>query len=85
MSNKSRVPYGLRSSVECLNRAALLAKQEDIQTFLSGQVEEMLEFSHDDSADPVDVAYRFEEQWGMSACNFYINRFLPKCLTLNMQ
>lgn len=65
MSARKRMPYGLKSLVECMSRAALLEQPDDIPGFLSKYVEEMMQFrGRDELRDTKEVAFNFQEQWG---------------------
>lgn len=64
---------GLVHFAECCYRATLLAEPEDVSKFLSNHVQQILDSRVDDFADPSDVVFNFEEQWGMSKCYLTYN------------
>uniref|UniRef100_A0A3Q3WPZ4 RIIa domain-containing protein n=1 Tax=Mola mola TaxID=94237 RepID=A0A3Q3WPZ4_MOLML len=44
MSTSNSAPYGLKTLLECMSRAVLLAQPDDIAGFLSTHMEEMVRY-----------------------------------------
>ncbi|XP_041826626.1 uncharacterized protein LOC121630412 [Melanotaenia boesemani] len=63
MCESNSTPYGLRSLVECMSRATLLAHPDDIPGFLSTYTQKMLQFRDGRSNDTANVAFLYQEQW----------------------
>nr|XP_046231943.1 uncharacterized protein LOC124052079 [Scatophagus argus] len=61
MSNST--PYGVKSLLECMSRATLLAQPDDVPKFLSTHVDEMIHFRDEESRDTKEVAFQFQDQW----------------------
>ncbi|CAG5867633.1 unnamed protein product [Menidia menidia] len=63
MFASNSTPYGVKSLLECMSRASLLAQPDNIPRFLSTHVKKMLESRDDDSRDIKEVAFGYQEQW----------------------
>uniref|UniRef100_A0A8C4HTD5 RIIa domain-containing protein n=1 Tax=Dicentrarchus labrax TaxID=13489 RepID=A0A8C4HTD5_DICLA len=66
MSANNSTPYGVKSLLECISRATLLAEPDDIPQFLSTHVDEMTRVRDTELRDTKEVAFRYQEQWGKS-------------------
>lgn len=65
MDASNSTPHGLKSLLESLSRAALLAQPDDIPRFLCAHVENMIKFSDDQQLkDIIEVIFRYQCQWG---------------------
>lgn len=86
MSAGNSTPYGVKSLLECMCRATLLAQPDDIPEFMSTYVDKMAHFRDEDSRDIKEVAYRYQEQWGKSEWYFDSGIHMQmKWLRLNIQ
>ncbi|XP_059214338.1 uncharacterized protein LOC131992692 [Centropristis striata] len=65
MSARNTTPYGVKSLVECLARAAIFAKPDDIPECLSRHVHKMTQH-RDESRDIKKIAFGHQEQWEKS-------------------
>ncbi|XP_006796887.1 uncharacterized protein LOC102779948 [Neolamprologus brichardi] len=64
MDASNSTPHGLKSLLESLSRAALLAQPDDIPRFLCAHVENMIKFSDDQQLkDIIEVIFRYQCQW----------------------
>ncbi len=73
MSASNSTPYGVKSLLECMSRATLLAQPDDIPEFLSTHVDQMTHFRGEDSRDTKEVAFQYQEQWGKAECYFDVD------------
>lgn len=64
MHTKVATPYGVKTLLECMARAALLAKPDDISTFLTLYMKNMFRSRTEDGKDIKVVAFDYEEDWG---------------------
>lgn len=65
MDASNSTPHGLKSLLESLSRATLLAQPDDIPRFLCAHVENMIKFSDDQQLkDIIEVIFRYQCQWG---------------------
>lgn len=58
------VPFGLKSLLECMCRALLLAQPEDTMGFLSSYLHSMVDHREDDSQCVTEVIFDYQKQWG---------------------
>lgn len=64
MSTCISAPYGLKTLLECMSRAVLLAQPDDIAGFLSTHMEEMIRYREKNlMTDIKDNAFDYQEQW----------------------
>ncbi|XP_031610509.1 uncharacterized protein LOC116331831 [Oreochromis aureus] len=63
MDASNSTPHGLKSLLECLSRAALLAQPDDIPRFLCAHVENMIKFRDDEQLKDInEVIFRYQCQ-----------------------
>lgn len=72
MSASNFTPYGVKSLLECMSRATLLAQPDDIPEFLSTHVDKMTHVRDEESRDTKEVTFQYEEQWGKSGWYFNV-------------
>ncbi|XP_077371446.1 uncharacterized protein LOC144015015 [Festucalex cinctus] len=58
-----KLPYGIRSQLECISRAMLLSQPCDITKFLEAHLNQMIEFGGPNETDIKVVAFHYQEQW----------------------
>uniref|UniRef100_A0A3B5ADB9 RIIa domain-containing protein n=1 Tax=Stegastes partitus TaxID=144197 RepID=A0A3B5ADB9_9TELE len=63
MSASRSIPYGFRSLLECLARAALLAQPDNLEQFMCTHITNMVRSRVEDCNDPKEVAFSHQEQW----------------------
>ncbi|XP_047425451.1 uncharacterized protein LOC124996462 [Mugil cephalus] len=63
MSTATSLPYGSKSLLECRSREILLAQPDNVPRFLSMHLEKMIHSRDEQSTDPKEVAFKYEEQW----------------------
>lgn len=66
MHTKVATPYGVKTLLECMARAALMAQPDDISTFLTLYLRNMFRSRTEDGKDIKVVAFDYEEDWGES-------------------
>ena len=78
MTSHNLCPYGLKSTVECISRAALLSQPADIHNFLLKYLSELIDFRkcHPED-DPKLVSFNYQEMWGKLLFNIinYITNY----------
>lgn len=85
MPTKGSTPYGVKTLLECMARAALLAQPEDISTFLTLYLKNMFRSRTEDGKDIKVVAFDYEEDWGEYQCQISVWRFPPGTLAFPSQ
>lgn len=68
MRAKVATPYGVKTLLECMARATLLAQPDDISTFLTRYIKNMFRSRTEDGKDVKVVAFDYEEDWGQYSC-----------------
>lgn len=77
MDASNSTPHGLKSLLESLSRAALLAQPDDIPRFLCAHVENMIKFSDDQQLkDIIEVIIEKECPNGSPSCRDKLGSFL---------
>uniref|UniRef100_A0A4W6FIZ5 RIIa domain-containing protein n=1 Tax=Lates calcarifer TaxID=8187 RepID=A0A4W6FIZ5_LATCA len=68
MDSQGLCPYGIKSLIECVSRATLIAQPGDIPNFLAEYLSELVSFRDSNHETNVkDVSFHYEELWGKFA------------------
>ncbi|MEQ2312322.1 hypothetical protein AMECASPLE_029724 [Ameca splendens] len=74
----STIPYALKSVVECVSRAAMLAQPTNVKEFVSEYFLQLAEFRKTmPGIDQAELAFHFEEQWEINFLTRPCNKKIP--------